>query len=134
MTLAHQLTKEQSPSSSSSVTTPGKVSPTVTTTSGSSEIALAQHLTQNGAKVYGAYWCANCHAQKELFGKQAVAQLSYVECDPSGQNAQTDLCKTKKIKAYVTWEINGQMYPGTQSLQKLAKLSGYKGTLDFINK
>jgi glutaredoxin len=120
--------------STTTVTTPGEAPPPVTTTSGPSEIALAQHLSKTGAKVYSAYWCPHCHEQKELFGQQAAAQLPYVECDPAGQNTQSDLCKTKEIKGYPTWEINGQMYSGAQSLQKLAELSGYQGPQDFINK
>lgn len=119
--------------STTTVTIPGEAPPPVTTTSGPSEIALAQHLSQTGAKVYSAYWCPHCHEQKELFGQQAAAQLPYVECDPVGQNTQADLCKTKEIKGYPTWEINGQLYSGALSLQRLAELSGYQGPQDFIN-
>lgn len=103
-------------------------------TSGPSEIALAQHLKDVGAKMYGAYWCPHCIDQKKLFGEQAVAQhLPYVECDPTGPNSQAGLCQSKGIKGYPTWEINGQMYSGTQTLQQLADYSGYQGPRDFKN-
>jgi glutaredoxin len=104
-----------------------------TTTSGPSEIALAKHLTDTGAKMYGAYWCPHCIDQKKLFGKEAAAQMPYVECDPAGPNSQSGICQSKGIKGYPTWEINGQMVSGTQSLQKLAELSGYQGPQDFKN-
>lgn len=111
---------------------PGEVGPAVTTVSGASEIALAQHLTSIGAKMYGAFWCSHCHDQKQLFGAEAATQIPYTECDPSGQNPQTALCQSKsEVKGYPTWEINGQFYSGTQTLQQLAEYSGYQGPQDF---
>lgn len=106
---------------------------TIKNPSGPSEIALAQHLTSVGAKMYGAYWCPHCHEQKELFGKDAVTQIPYVECDPSASNSQAGICQSKGVKGYPTWEINGQMYSGTQTLQQLADASGYQGPRDFKN-
>lgn len=106
---------------------------TVTTTSGSSELALARHLKQIGAKMYGAYWCPHCHEQKMMFGQQAWQEVTYVECAPDGANPQPDLCRSKNITGYPTWEINGQMYPGRIPLEDLAKLSGYTGSMDFQN-
>jgi uncharacterized membrane protein len=125
---------------SASADTPGATGPAITATSGQSEIALAQHLTNIGAKMYGAYWCPHCHEQKELFGKEAFALINYVECDPSGQNSQTTTCQaiapqvqeqTGKNFGYPTWEINGQYYVGKQTLQELANASGYQGQRDF---
>ncbi|MEO0537158.1 MAG: hypothetical protein AAF215_25280 [Cyanobacteria bacterium P01_A01_bin.123] len=85
---------------------------------------LADHLTAQGSKMYGAFWCPHCAAQKERFG-DAVDHIPYVECDPSGENAQPDLCQAKSIQAYPTWEISGQFYLGVQSLEELAALSGF---------
>jgi uncharacterized membrane protein/glutaredoxin len=99
--------------------------------SGAAEIALAKHLSDTGAKMYGAYWCPHCIDQKKLFGEQAVAQMPYVECDPAGPNSQSGVCQSKEIKGYPTWEINGQRYSGTQSLQQLAEYSGYTGPMNF---
>ncbi|MFN6540840.1 MAG: vitamin K epoxide reductase family protein [Nostoc sp. EkiNYC01] len=112
---------------------PGEAGLPITTTSGAAEIALAQHLKQAGVKMYGAYWCPHCHAQKQLFGQEAFGQIDYIECDPKGKNPQTDRCQAAKVKGYPTWEINGQSYSGTQSLEKLAELSGYSKPRNFKN-
>lgn len=111
----------------------GQVGKPVQNTSGPAEIALARHLKQSGAKEYGAYWCPHCHEQKELFGKEAAAELDYVECDSKGRNARPELCQAAKIKGYPTWEIKGQLYEGAQSLEKLADLTDYKGPRNFKN-
>lgn len=107
--------------------------PAITTSSGQAEIGLAEHLSQIGAKKYGAYWCPHCHDQKQLFGQQAFAQVNYIECDPNGKDAQPDRCETAGIQSYPTWEINGQLYPGTRGLEELTQLSGYKGPQNFQN-
>lgn len=114
----------------------------VSNTSSPAEIELAKHLKNSGAKMYGAYWCGHCHTQKELFGKEAVAELPYVECDPDGKNSQPELCaevaqksqqQTGQPFGYPTWQVNGQFYSGTQSLTDLARVSGYKGPQNFKN-
>lgn len=89
------------------------------------EQGLAKHLQQTGAKMYGAYWCPHCADQKALFGA-AVETMPYVECDPNGEKPQPDLCQAKQIEGYPTWEIAGQLYPGTRSLLELAALSNYQ--------
>lgn len=99
--------------------------------SGPAEIALAQHLTAIGAKVFTAYWCPACHQQKELFGNPAIQDLDIIECDPKGQNAQVDLCRAAPIEGFPTWEIKGKFYTGVQPLADLADLSGYTGTRNF---
>ncbi len=103
------------------------------TASGTAEIALAKHLTDTGAKMYGAYWCPHCQDQKKLFGKEASEQMPYVECDPAGANSQAAICQSAGVKGYPTWAVNGQSYSGTQSLQQLAEYSGYQGATDFKN-
>ena len=95
------------------------------------QIALATHLQTIKARMYSAYWCPYCHTQQELFGKEAFTVINYIECDPRGKDAQPDLCKATNIKAYPTWEIRGKYYTGMQSLEKLAILSGYKGSRNF---
>ncbi|MBD2183662.1 vitamin K epoxide reductase family protein [Planktothrix sp. FACHB-1355] len=111
----------------------GQVGFPIKNTSGPAEIALARYLKEAGAKEYGAYWCPHCHEQKELFGKEAAAELDYVECDPKGKNPRPQLCQSAGIKGYPTWEINGQFYEGVQDLNKLADLTGYKGPRNFKN-
>lgn len=100
----------------------------------SAEIALARHLKSKGAKMYGAFWCPHCQMQKQLFGEEAFAIIDYIECDTRGENARPQLCKAAKIQGYPTWEINGKLYLGMLSLEKLADLSGYKGAREFKNK
>ncbi len=43
----------------------------IKSTSGNAEIQLAEYLTKQNAKMYGAYWCPQRYEQKQLFGKQA---------------------------------------------------------------
>lgn len=105
----------------------------ITTTSGEAEIALAKHLTQSGAKFYGSFWCPHCHEQKQLFGKEAMQYIPYVECSPPDRQGQTPTCQQQKIESYPTWEINGQRMTGVKSLEKLSKLSGYQGPRNFKN-
>ncbi|MEM6520084.1 MAG: hypothetical protein AAF892_07430 [Cyanobacteria bacterium P01_D01_bin.71] len=88
------------------------------------EERLATHLTEQGAAMYGAFWCPHCEDQKALFG-DAVDSVPYVECAPDGENAQPQLCVDKAIQGYPTWEINGEFYPGARSLEELAQLSGF---------
>ena len=105
----------------------------VPTTSTPAKVALAEHLTEVGAKMYGAYWCSHCQDQKKLFGQEAVSKLNYIECDSKGKNAQPNLCVTAGIKAYPTWEISGKLQEGVVSLENLAKLSSYNGATNFDN-
>lgn len=113
--------------------TAGNPPPLVETDSGASEIALAKHLSDIGAKKYGAWWCPHCHAQQTLFGKQAFDHVTYVECDEEGIDPQPNACRAAGVQSYPTWEINGQTYAGVQSLQSLAAASGYAGPQEFVN-
>jgi uncharacterized membrane protein len=109
----------------------GQVGLPVQNESGPAEIQLAQHLKQVGAKMYGAYTCPHCYEQKELFGKQAAAQINYIECHPQGKNSQTELCKAANLEGFPTWDIKGQRLVGRQTLEQLANASGYTGSRDF---
>ena len=103
----------------------------VETVSGAAEIALAEHLAAKDIKFYGAYWCSHCQSQKASFGAAAAAKLPYVECAKDGENSQRELCKTKDIKLFPTWVINGKNIPGVKKLKDLAVISGYKGPMNF---
>lgn len=103
----------------------------ITTTSGEAEMALAKHLTATGAKNYGAYWCPHCYDQKQLFGKEAFAEVNYLECANDGANSQREACLAAGIQSFPTWEIDGKFYPGTRTLGELAELSGYEGNTEF---
>ncbi len=103
----------------------------VTTTSGEAEIALAKHLTATGVKKYGAYWCPHCYEQKQLFGKEAFAEIDYVECAADGENPQVEACSAAGIKSFPTWQIDNKIYPGVKTPAELAELSKYEGNQDF---
>ena len=120
----------------------GQVFFTVTDTSGESEIQLARHLKQMGAKMYSAYWCPHCYEQKKLFGVAALNDLPFVECAPDGKDSQTAVCQDVAAKVekqlghpfgFPTWEINGKFYSGQEKLQDLATQSGYQGPQNFKN-
>ena len=107
------------------------VAPVVTATSTPAALELADHLTRSGAVMYSAYWCPHCHEQKELFGRQASDRLQVVECAPDGRNNQADLCRSKGLTGFPSWEINGEIDSGVRPLDELADLSGYEGDRDF---
>jgi len=98
----------------------------VTSESTKESIALAKYLKNNGVIKYSAYWCPNCLHQSELFGKQAYKELNVIECARDGNNSQTQLCIDKKIQGFPSWEINGKIILGVQTLQELSNLTGYK--------
>ena len=123
-----------SPGTQAAIVSEPGVGPPVTTSSGEAETLLAKHLTDIGAKMYGAYWCPHCHDQKQLFGKTAYKDIPYVECAPDGKASQTALCQSvPEITGFPTWEVNGQFLSGSQNLQTLAEAAGYEGPTDFVN-
>ena len=98
----------------------------VTSESTKESIMFAKYLKDNGVVKYSAYWCPNCLNQGELFGKQAYRELNVVECARDGKNSQTQLCIDKNIQGFPSWEINGKIIIGVQTLKELSNLSGYK--------
>lgn len=91
------------------------------------EAALARHLREQGAVMYGAYWCPHCTEQKALFG-DAAKDLPYVECDPKGVNARPDLCEKAGVRSFPTWVMGDKRREGVQSPQALAEFSNFKET------
>ena len=98
----------------------------VTSESTKETIKFAKFLKDSGVTKYSAYWCPNCLSQGELFGKQAYKELNVVECAIDGKNSKTQLCIDKQIKGFPSWEINGKIILGVQSLKELSRLTGYK--------
>lgn len=85
---------------------------------------LAQCLTDNGAKFYGAFWCPHCQNQKKAFGDSAEF-LPYIECSTPDGQAQTDECRSAGIMSYPTWEFaDGARVTGEIKLSSLADLTG----------
>jgi uncharacterized membrane protein/glutaredoxin len=98
----------------------------VTSTSTPEAIALAEHLSSRGAVMYSAWWCPHCNDQKQLFGKEASGRLTIVECAADGRDSQTELCASKGIQGFPSWEIDGEVDSGVKSLQQLAERSGFR--------
>lgn len=93
--------------------------------SSSETVALAECLTQKGAKMYGAYWCAHCKEQKQLFGS-AFEKIDYVECSaPGNPQQQSQACKDADVSSYPTWVFADQSRKsGAIPLQELADQTG----------
>jgi uncharacterized membrane protein/glutaredoxin len=88
--------------------------------------ALALHLSQRGAKMYGASWCPHCIEQKEMFGS-AARRLPYVECSTGGQGSrQAGACQSAGIRQYPTWIIGGQRFEEVLTLTRLAELTSFQ--------
>ncbi len=85
--------------------------------------SFAKCLTDNGAVMYGAYWCSKCQSQKAMFGS-SFSYIDYVECDPRGENAKPELCATEGVAAYPTWKAGNQTFEGVQKLETLAGAAG----------
>ena len=89
-------------------------------------LELTQHLMAIEARVYGAWTCPACFKQMNLFGKQAGADLPYVECrKPKQLPDQAEACNAAEIRAYPTWVLpDGRRKDGVQSLEALSRWSG----------
>lgn len=88
--------------------------------------ALAIHLSDSGAKMYGASWCPHCQQQKEMFGASAK-RLPYVECSSGGPNSpQMAICSNMNIRVYPTWVINGTRTEEVLPIERLSSLTGFK--------
>ncbi|KAL3930901.1 MAG: hypothetical protein SGBAC_011562 [Bacillariaceae sp.] len=96
--------------------------PPITQESSDRAISLAKDLQALDAKMFGAYWCSHCYDQKESLGKQAFSKIPYIECSKDGVNQQYKLCRSKDVPGYPTWEINGKLYPGEQTLEELEEV------------
>jgi glutaredoxin len=83
--------------------------------------SFARCVRDSGATFYGTYWCPQCKAQRELFGR-ADRYIRYVECAEQGTDEQTRACKKAGIKSYPTWEFgDGSRVTGRQPLERLAQ-------------
>lgn len=108
------------------------ISRAIATSSGRAEMSLAEHLSRQGVKMYGAHWCGACSHQKNLFGQQAFTKVQYIECGTNGPGLQ--LCRQANIRAFPTWKLpNGHTIIGSAPLTALADASGYRGPRSFRN-
>ena len=89
-------------------------------------IALVDHLNKSGAQFFGSWRCPACFRQMSLFGKQAGAELNYIECGkPEQLPEQYERCQAAQIRAVPTWTLpNSERREGVQQLKTLAEWSG----------
>lgn len=86
--------------------------------------AFARCLKDKNAVFYGAFWCPHCQNQKEMFGKSAKL-LPYVECSTPDGKTQIQLCQSKGIEGYPTWEFaDGTRLVGEIPLAQLSEKTG----------
>jgi uncharacterized membrane protein/Zn ribbon nucleic-acid-binding protein len=86
---------------------------------------LAHHLTETGARYYGAYWCPACQQQNRLF-RSAYEHLPYVECSPEGRHGRPAAeCVRAGVSNFPTWSVRGRVYEGVIEPQDLARYSGF---------
>ncbi|HLC55938.1 MAG TPA: hypothetical protein VJJ23_01765 [Candidatus Nanoarchaeia archaeon] len=85
---------------------------------------LANCLADKNVKEYGAFWCPNCAKQQKMFGSSydiIKKRRVYVECDPRGEDPQSQLCLTKNVQKYPDWEFpDSSRLIGVQNLEYLA--------------
>ena len=81
------------------------------------QLALVKILRRKGVVFYGAWWCGHCTHQKSLFGAEAASKLPYVECDKDDPGRLR--CQTAKIRAFPTWDYNGERREGVLELEEL---------------
>jgi hypothetical protein len=87
---------------------------------------FARCLTENGVKMYGAYWCSHCNNQKQMFD-DSWKYINYVECSLPNGAGQTQICKQAGITGYPTWEFqDGKRAEGELSLELLSQYSNCK--------
>lgn len=90
--------------------------------SGGAYDEFAQCLSDNGAKMYGAYWCPHCQEQKKMFGR-SWDKVNYIECSLPNAAGQNKVCNDAGIEGYPTWEFADG-----------SRLSGVLGFEDLGNK
>src|SRR3989344_1160108 len=85
---------------------------------------FAKCLTGKGAVMYGAFWCPHCARTKARFGS-SFQYIKYVECDPRGDNEQSQLCIQKEIESYDTCEFaDSSRLVGEPTFEAMAEKTG----------
>ncbi|MEK6939937.1 MAG: hypothetical protein AABX31_04365 [Nanoarchaeota archaeon] len=91
------------------------------------EAKLAQCLAQEGATMYGAYWCKWCTKQKGEFGPGAweYFKSNYVECSEKSSEQERQRCKSAAVSMFPYWTFkDGKTVAGYIPLKSLAEISG----------
>jgi len=86
--------------------------------------SFAKCLTEKGIFMYGAFWCPHCQKTKKHFG-DSFQYVTYIECDPRGEESQTDRCIEMNIEGYDTWIFeDGSRLMGEPSFESMSEKSG----------
>jgi hypothetical protein len=86
--------------------------------------AFARCLTAKQAKMYGAFWCEHCAAQKEMFGS-SFQYAPYIECGIKGSKGIESVCTEAGIKRFPTWIFaDGTRVEGEHKLEFLGEATG----------
>lgn len=94
--------------------------------------AVAQCISDSGAKFYGAWWCPHCQAQKALFGK-AHKKLPYVECHTKSRQ-ELPVCEEAGITGYPTWIFaDGTRLSGEREIEELAEKTSCEAPLAEVS-
>ena len=81
-------------------------------------------MPEKGATMYGTFWCPHCAKVKKSFGS-SFKYINYVECDPRGDNEQSQLCLDKGIENYATFEFtDGSRLVGEPTFDELSGKTG----------
>ncbi len=84
---------------------------------------FAKCLTEKGVKMYGAYWCPHCQAQKKMFGK-SWEFVDYVECATPGSKVPKAECVAAGVKGYPMWMFGAdRKVSGELAFEQLASFS-----------
>lgn len=94
---------------------------------------LAQCMTDEGVVMYGSFTCIPCARQRQYFG-EAFEHVVEIECNPKGENPETERCVAKGIEHTPTFiiERDGEEFgriDGFQNAQTLAEFAGCEDTL-----
>lgn len=71
---------------------------------------FANCIAASGARMYGAWWCSHCAAQKRMFGlswKAFTEEGGYIECS-TADKSQTQECSQAGIQSYPTWRFSDE--------------------------
>tara|TARA_Y100000310_G_scaffold225672_1_gene227711 strand:+ start:11144 stop:11509 length:366 start_codon:yes stop_codon:yes gene_type:complete len=85
---------------------------------------FAKCLTEAEATMFGTFWCPHCAKTKKKFGS-SFQYINYVECDPRGDDEQSEYCIEKEIDKYDTWEFkDGSRIISEPTFQQLSEKTG----------
>lgn len=89
-------------------------------------VELAKHLHKKGIVMYSAFWCPHCRNQREMFGREAWKEMTWVECGKGGVGRDERRCAN--VDGFPTFLAGRkEIGSGEMKLAVLAELSGFDG-------